>query len=67
MGRKFIVNAYLTCHVVHQFDARDIANAREIAKRIITEGLWVIEDDDNEVFYPITQVYKVRIVNMEQG
>jgi len=55
MGESpYSVNAYLTCNVVHQFDARDIANAREIAKRIITEGLWVIEDNEDEVFYPIT-------------
>ena len=44
---------------IYYFPARDINNAREIASRIITEGLRTEEKD--EVFYPITEIYKVKI------
>jgi len=48
-------------NAIFYFKARNINNAREIAKRIITEGLWT-EEEGNEEFYPITQIYKVKII-----
>lgn len=54
------VKVYMTSNAIFYFDASDIDNAREIAKRIITEGLWVNKKE--EQFYPITQIYKVKIV-----
>jgi len=56
------VRAYLKTNATVEFPARDIFNAREIAKRIITEGLWIINDDGTEEFYPITQVWKAKII-----
>lgn len=53
------VKAYLNHNVVHEFDAESLNNGREIAKRIITEGLWTKEEE----FFPITQVFKVKILN----
>jgi len=59
------VKVYLTSNAEIFFPARDIRNAREIAKRCITEGAWVINDNDNtEEFYPVHQIYKVKIVTI---
>ena len=57
------VKVYLTSNAEIFFPARDIRNAREIAKRCITEGVWVINNDKTEEFYPIQQIYKVKIIN----
>ena len=47
---------------VQYFLARDIRNAREIAKRIVTEGMWTTcEEAGEEVFYPTHRIYKVKI------
>lgn len=59
------VKVYLKHNATHEFSARDINNAREIAKRIITEGAWFTEGDGNEVFYPIQQIYKVKVIKNE--
>jgi len=56
------VKVYMISNAIWEFPARDINNAREIAKRIIMEGLWT-EAEGNEEFYPITQIYKVKIIN----
>ena len=55
------VKVYLKSNAIALFPARDRNNAREIAKRIITEGLWVIDEDKTESYYPVDQVYKVKI------
>lgn len=54
------IKVYMVNNAIYEFPARNINNAREIAKRIIMEGLWTEEDE--EQFYPITQIYKVKIV-----
>lgn len=61
------VVAYTLHNTTHEFPARDGNHAREIAKRIITEGLWLVERATNltiasETYYPVTQVFKVKIV-----
>ena len=56
------VAAYLTTNAIHEFEARNMRNAKEIAKRIITEGLWIVTEDGTEEFYPITQVWKAKII-----
>jgi len=56
-----IVRAYTKHNTTHEFEARDLVNAREIAKRIITEGLWLAEQT-TETFYPITELFKVKIL-----
>lgn len=53
------VKVYMLSNAIYNFPARDINNAREIAKRIIMEGLWTEEKD--EQFYPPSQIYKVKI------
>lgn len=55
-----IVKVYMKSNAIYEFPARDINNAREIAKRIIMEGLWTEEKE--EQFYPITEIYKVKII-----
>ena len=55
------VKAYLMCNATVSFDARDKRNAMEIAKRIITEGLWVENEDGTTEMYPIHQIFKVKI------
>jgi muconolactone delta-isomerase len=54
------VKVYMISNAIFEFPARNINNAREIAKRIIMEGLWTEEGE--EEFYPITQIYKVKII-----
>lgn len=56
------VKVYLTSNAEIFFPARDERNAREIAKRVITEGVHVSNKNNTEEFYPITQVYKVKII-----
>ena len=57
------VRVYLISNDTIEFPARDISNAREIAKRIIMEGLWTEQQaDGTESFYPVHQVYKVKVI-----
>lgn len=56
------VKVYLKSTARHYFPTRDLRNAREIAYRIITEGLWIINNDATEEYYPIQQIYKVKIL-----
>ena len=56
------VVAYLKHNVTKEFEAKNLDNAREIAKRIITEGLWDVEPSGEETFYPITEIFKARII-----
>ena len=58
----FKVKVYFKTNAIHFFDARDERNAREIAKRIINEGAYIINDDRSEEFYPVNQIYKVKIL-----
>ena len=60
---KMKVIVYFMSNAMHEFQARDERNAREIAKRIITEGCRVINGDGTEEFYPITQIYKTKILS----
>lgn len=57
---KVTVKAYLGAGMVKEFSARDRDHGREIANRIITEGLWVT-DGDTDTFYPPAKVYKVTV------
>lgn len=56
------VKVYFTSNAVFYFDADSPRNAREIAKRIITEGCFLIDQNGLEEFYPITQIYKVKVL-----
>jgi hypothetical protein len=57
----FTVKVYDVFNNVHEFSVRTKEAGREYAKRIITEGLWFIDGND-EVFYPVHQIVKVKIV-----
>lgn len=61
MSIKYNVRVYFNSNSEHIFPARNLHNAREIAKRVITEGAHII-NENNEVFYPIHQIYKVKII-----
>ena len=60
---NYNVRVYFTSNAEHTFPARDLRNAREIAKRVVTEGVWIINDDSEE-FYPIAQIYKVKVLKI---
>ena len=62
MNIPMIVRCYLSSNATIEWPARDIRNAREIAKRVIVEGVHEINQDGTEEFYPIQQVYKVKIL-----
>jgi len=56
------VIAYLVfAGVTHTFPARDMNHAREIASRIVQEGLHVQHSDGTEEFWPTDKVMKVKI------
>jgi hypothetical protein len=55
-----IVTAYLGAGMTRDFPARDRDHGREIANRIITEGLWVTNGDE-DTFYPPSKLYKVSV------
>jgi hypothetical protein len=57
------VKVYDTFNNTHEWGVANRDKAREYAKRIITEGLW-FNDGDEEVFYPVHQVVKVKIGEM---
>ncbi len=42
---EYKVVAYLQAGIVYEFPARSQTHAREIANRMILEGLWVIEPE----------------------
>jgi hypothetical protein len=57
----YIVKAYDIYNNTHEFGVETKEAGREYAKRIITEGLWILKDDC-EVFYPVHQVVKVKVI-----
>lgn len=60
------VKVYFTSNATYYFPARDLRNAREIAKRIVMEGCWIINADKTEEFYPTHQIYKVKVLEGKQ-
>ncbi len=60
----FEVIAYDTFNNTHRFEVDTLEKGREYAKRIITEGLW-IKEDDGEIFYPVHIIVKVKVVLRE--
>lgn len=58
--KSFTVSAYTLSLSTHKFFAKTRDEAMEIAKRIVTEGLWIMRDE-GEVLYPVHQVYKVEV------
>lgn len=60
---SLIVRAYVCAGQTFEFPARDRNNAREIAHRIVTEGLWT--EAPEETFYPANRVFKVRIIEVD--
>lgn len=55
-----IVKAYLAAGMVREFPAKSQLHGREIANRIISEGLWVT-DGDVDTYYPPVRLYKVTV------
>jgi hypothetical protein len=61
--KNYIVRVYTVFNAEFEFPARDISHAREIAKRVITEGAWVVEDNYEE-FFPVHTIFKCKIINV---
>jgi hypothetical protein len=59
------VTAYLFNQNTFSWDVESWEKGREYAKRIVTEGLWIAEDEE-EVFYPVHQVYKVKLQETDE-
>ncbi len=57
---SYKVRVYDYFQNTHEWTVESIQKAREYAKRIVTEGLWYV-DGDEEVFLPVHQVFKVKI------
>ena len=57
------VKAYTAWNTEHSWEVDDWDTAREYAKRMVTEGLWLRPDPDlrDEVFLPVHQIVKVKI------
>jgi len=61
---KALVKIYFKSNNKYEYivSGEDVeSRAREHAKRIITEGFWDKTDDGSEVFYPVDQIYKVKV------
>jgi hypothetical protein len=61
-----IVKTLTVWHTTIEFKVDSVNKAREYAKRIITEGLWHIEGD-TEIFIPVHNLVKVKIVPKEKN
>lgn len=59
---KYIVKVYFKTNAEYIFPARDLRNARDIAARCTREGVWIVNEDDSEEFFPITEVHKAKII-----
>lgn len=63
---SYRVTAYLQAGITYSFSARCKLHGREIANRIIREGLWVDspdgEDHGVELFFPTHLIEKVKLV-----
>ena len=59
---RAIVRALDIFHTEHIWEVDSMEKGREYAKRIVTEGLWLINSDNSEVFFPVHQVVKVKVI-----
>jgi len=60
--KKYIVRVYFKTNKEWKFPARDIGNARDIAARCTREGVWVVNHEGTEEFYPVTEIHKAKII-----
>jgi len=61
---KYIVRIYFKTNAEHEFPARDLRNARDIAARCTREGVWIINADKTEEYFPITEIHKAKILTV---
>jgi hypothetical protein len=57
---EFVVTAYTMTNNIYYFPIKSWEEGRDMAKRMVMEGLWII-DDENEIFYPVHQLFKVTL------
>lgn len=65
MDEGILVKVYFNSNNVLEYyvtGENALERAREHAKRIITEGFWDRTENGNEVFYPVHQIYKVKVI-----
>jgi len=60
-AKMVIVKVYDIYNNTHEWEVRDIEKAREYAKRIVVEGLWY-KDGDEEIFFPVHKIVKVKLI-----
>ena len=56
------VRVYFNTNAEHEFPARDIRNARDIAARVVREGAWIVNEDRTEEFFPPHTIHKAKII-----
>jgi len=61
-SKKYIVRVYFKVNKEWEFPARDIDNARDIAARCTREGVWIVNSNGTEEFYPVAEIYKAKII-----
>jgi hypothetical protein len=66
MNKKIKVQVYMYSNRVFEYDVSSLGKAREHAKRIVIEG-FIADEEDGTVYYPVHQVFKVKIVGMPLG
>lgn len=60
------IQVYMKTNRVFEYEVSDFGKAREHAKRIVTEG-YTNWEEDGLVYYPLEQVFKVKILDYPQG
>lgn len=59
----YIVRVYFKTNREHEFPARDLSNARDIAARVTREGCWIVNGDGTEEYFPTHTIHKAKIVS----
>jgi hypothetical protein len=62
---RFCVKIEFKTNWRHLITAHDLKDAREIAKRTVTEGAWLTSSGGIEEYYPITEIHKVKIIPLK--
>lgn len=61
---RYKVRVYFHSTREHEFPARDIGNARDIAARCCQQHVWIIHPNGDEEFFPPTEIHKIKIVKV---
>lgn len=63
---EYVVRVYFQTGREHEFPARDLSNARDIAARCVREYVWIILPNGEEEHFPPTEIHKTKIVKVKE-